>query len=307
MGRMPIVRLPLYGQLKQHVSFSELGLFNECQWKWVLRKVFETPAPEEKSFQMDFGKAIHSAMEVLFGPNGGDVEAAARHALVQYVDALTPYAHTMHSSDLTEALRIKVLIPQMVRDTLSCPDLQGIRTLRSELNIYEPILRDDGLEVFFKGFIDIIFVKRMKTKTVIYIADFKTCQWGWPAEKFRDIRVIAQVLLYKHFFCKITGANPKDVHAAFILLKKRPRRTSKKGEVPEIFDVSVEVEKISSGPKGILGALEYLQQTIRLMHTYTYEKNFEACERRWIDSETKEERSVRCPYMGTESCTGSAR
>ncbi len=297
-----LIKLPLYGQLKEHVSFSELRLFNECQWKWVLLKVFGEQT-EDRSFQMDFGKAVHSGMEVLYGP-GGTAENAAIHALQMYDESLKTL-NLSHPSDRTEAYRIRDCIEGFYRDCVVCPDLQGITTLKSELRLMENIQRTDGLEVKFKGFIDIVFVKKLKRKTVIYIADFKTCQWGWPAQKFQDIEVISQLLLYKHFFCKMTGADPKNVSAAFILLKKKPKLISEKGVLPEVFDLTVDVAKISAGPKATEAALEYMQQTITGMHSYAYKQNFGSCIRSWIDKETKEERVVKCPFVGTDRCPGS--
>ncbi len=287
------VHLPLCGQLKEHVSFSELRLFNECQWKWLLLKVFGT-AIEDRSYQMDFGKAVHSGMEVLYGP-GGTVEGATEHALRLYDEALQTL-DLSHPSDRTEAHRIRDCIPGFFRDCTLCPELQGINTLKSELQLMQPVERTDGLDIKFKGFIDIVFIKKLKVKTVIYIADFKTCQWGWPAKKLQDIEVISQLLLYKHFFCKMMGADPKNVSLAFILLKKKPKDG----------DLTVSVEKIGAGPKATEKALEYMQRTIAEMHRYSYDKNFDSCVRSWIDKDTKEERVVRCPFMGTELCPGSA-
>lgn len=302
MGDRPRIKLPLYGQLKEHVSFSELRLFNECQWKWVLLKVFGTEIVD-RSFQMDFGKAVHSGMELLYSP-GGTPEAAAAHALQLYDDALSTL-EISHPSDHKEAYRIRDCIEGFYRDCVLCPELQGITTLKSELRLMEDIVRTDGLMVKFKGFIDIVFVKKLKYKTVIYIADFKTCQWGWPAKKFQDIEVISQLLLYKHFFCKMTGADPKNVSAAFILLKKVPKAISEKGVEPVVYDLTVEVDKISAGPKATEAALEYMQTAITGMHSYGYEQNFENCVRSWIDKETKQERFVKCPFVGTEKCPGS--
>jgi len=290
------IHLPLYGQLKEHVSFSELRLFNECPWKWVLVKVFGLSS-FDRSFQMDFGKAAHSGMEVLYARDTHhNVEAASSHALSLYDTALAELeAIGMHPSDLREARRIRDFLPRFYADCLVCPDLMGIKTLRSELQLMEAIERNDGLALKFKGFIDITFVRQLKRKTVIYIADFKTCQWGWPAKKLQDIEVISQILLYKHFFCKMTGADPRNVSIAFILLKKRPKDG----------DLTVSVERISAGPKSTQNALAYLQDTITDMHRYSYDQNFDACRRSWIDSETKEERSVTCPFLGTPDCIGS--
>ena len=286
------VRLPLYGQLREHVSFSELRLFNECQWRWLLTKVYGL-APEERSFQMDFGKAVHAGLEVLYDPKcPGDVVKAGRHALEMYDESLKELG-TLHPSDREEAERIRGKIHGFYEDCLRSPELQGIRSLVSELRLMQPISRSDGLELMFKGFIDITFVKRLKRKTVIYIADFKTCSWGWPAAKFQDIEVISQLLLYKHFFCKMMGADPRNVSVAFILLKKDPRSED---------ELLVDVRKVSAGPKATEQALDYLQRSISGMHSYSYERNLDACERIWTDRRTKQERRAACPFLDTELC-----
>lgn len=287
------IHLPLCGQLKEHVSFSELRLFNECEWKWILLKVFGEQT-DERSYAMDFGKAVHSGMEAMYSP-GGSVEKATENAFSIYDEALKTL-DLSHPSDHAEAYRIRECIPGFYRDCAVCPELQGIKTLKSELQLMQPIVRTDGLNINFKGFIDIVFVKRLKIKTVIYVADFKTCQWGWPAKKFQDIEVISQLLLYKHFFCKMMGADPKNVSLAFILLKKKPK----------VGELCVEVAKISAGPKATERALEYMQKAITGMHSYSYEKNFRSCVRSWKDPETKEERTARCPFAGTDKCPGSA-
>ena len=289
------MHLPLCGQLKEHISFSELRLFNECQWKWLLLKVLGKEI-EDRSYQMDFGKAVHSGMEVLYGP-GGTVERATEHAMGLYDEALKTL-DLRHPSDRTEAHRIRDCIPGFFRDCMECEELRGITTLKSELQLMQPIERTDGLNIKFKGFIDIVFVKVLpkSKKRVIYIADFKTCQWGWPSKKLQDIEVISQLLLYKHFFCKMMGADPRNVSLAFILLKKKPKEG----------DLTVSVEKISAGPKMQQQALEYMQRTIAEMHRYSYDKNFDSCVRSWVDKDTKEERVARCPFMGTELCPGSA-
>ena len=286
------VHLPLCGQLREHVSFSELRLFNECQWRWLLTKLYGI-APEDRSFQMDFGKATHAGMEVLYDRESpGDVTRSSEHALGMYDAALLDYPN-MHPSDFEESRRIRDVLPRFYADCLRCSELQGIRSLVSELKLMQPIARTDGLALHFKGFIDITFIKRLKRKTVIYIADFKTCSWGWPAAKFQDIEIISQLLLYKHFFCKMMGADPRNVSTAFILLKKDPRTED---------ELTVDVRKVSAGPKATERALEYLQRTITEMHSYAYSKNLDACERIWVDRKTGEERRARCPFLNTDDC-----
>lgn len=286
------IKLPLYGQLKEHVSFSELGQFNDCQWKWVLNKIFEFERPD-RSLALEFGHAVHAGMEFLYADpdNIRSVEETAAKALQAFADEVKGAVLT--EDEEVQYEQLKELLPSIFRDALACPDLQGIRPVKNELRLYGDIERTDGLKLKFKGFIDFIFVKKLKKKSVLYIADFKTCKWGWPAAKFQEIRVIAQILLYKHFFCKLTGADPKNVTCAYILLKKEPRKDSP----------SVEVCKIGSGPKATENAIKYLQDTITKMHSYEYEKNWESCKTVWTDKKTGKQMGFQCPFLGHE-CAG---
>lgn len=286
-----IVRLPLYGQLREHVSYSELRLFRSCEWRWFLTNVAGLRQPE-RSLAMEFGSAIHSTLELAFAPGErpslGSLAESFSSAFEKGLEGLE-----IDPSDLPERDRLREIGPTIVRDALACPDLQGIVPLRNELRLEEPIARTDGLDVKFKGYVDFIFVKKLAKKRVIYIADFKTCTWGWPYDKLSDPEVCAQILLYKHFFCKLTGAPPRDVSAAFILLKKTPRPG----------DATVQVAKIPAGPKVLEGAMDFLQGSITKMHGYSYQKNRGSCVREWIDSKTKEPRSAKCPFYQTENCT----
>jgi len=290
VARREVVRLPVAGQMRDHVSYSELRLFEQCEWKWYLVKALGLGA-DERSLPMEFGSAIHSTLEKAFSPDATpsqeELDLEFRSAYEKNVEGLELQPH-----EVEERERLRELGPKIVRDALACPDLQGIRPMKNELALMVPIARTDGLDVKFKGFVDFVYAKRLKTKTVIYIADFKTCTWGWPAAKLMDPKVCAQILLYKHFFCKITGANPRDVSAAFILLRKTPREG----------DSSVSVEKIGAGPKVLQSALDFLQGTITGMHSGEYRKNRESCVRRWVDPVTKEDREARCPFFETTEC-----
>lgn len=279
------VILPVLGQLRPHISYSEARLFNTCEWRWYLHHVLRQHK-DDRSLAMEFGSAIHSALELMFGPERLSVEDATWKALEEFEKNLEGLE--LSDDEGRELPRLCWLIPRILRDCLASPDLQGIEPLRTELKILEPIARTDGLDIKFKGFVDFIYVKKLKRKTVIFISDFKTCTWGWPAQKFMDEEVIAQIVLYKYFFCRILQADPKNVSIAFILLKKNPRPG----------DSHVQVCKIGAGPKVMQRALDYIQTTITRMHSGRYKMNTEACVRSWVDRSSGELREIRCPYMG---------
>lgn len=280
----------MLGQLKAHVSYSEVRQFNQCEWKWYLNVILKQQV-EERALAMEFGSAIHSALELMYGPERLSVEDATNKALEEFEKNLEGLE--LREDEGRELMKLSWLVPRILRDCTTNEDLQGIVPLKTELRIMEPIARTDGLNLNFKGFVDFIFEKKLKRKRVIYIADFKTCQWGWLPQKLMDPEVCAQILLYKYFFCRLTGADPKDVTCAFILLKKNPRPG----------DSHVQVCKVGGGPKALERAIEYLQTTITKMHSGSYKMNTESCVFSWIDRATEELREIRCPYLGTDLCT----
>ncbi len=286
------VQLPLYGQLRDHVSYSEIKLFKECEWRWYLKHVTGL-VTKDRSLPMEFGTAIHKTLEKAFVINPPGIQELSQIFWKEYAQGIIGLDMPEH--ELPEIDRLRSIGPEIVRDALACPDLQGIIPLRNELQLMEQISRSDGLDIKFKGFIDFVYVKQLAKKQVIYIADFKTCTWGWPAKKLMDEEVCAQLLLYKHFFCKMTGALARDVSTAFILLKKDPYPGRPR----------VEVAKIGAGPKALDRAIALLQDSISGMHSGAYEQNRDSCVRRWTDRVTKEERTACCPHYQTSDCPGS--
>lgn len=268
--------------------------FNQCEWKWYLNVILKQTV-EERALAMEFGSAIHSALELMYGPEKLPFDDAVWKALEEFEKNLVGLE--LSDDEGRELMKLTWLVPRILRDCLDSPDLQDIEPLRTELRILEPIARTDGLDVKFKGFVDFIFKKKLRNgKWVIYISDFKTCQWGWLPQKFEDIEILAQILLYKHFFCRITGTDPRNVTCAFILLKKNPR-PDKDGKVSH-----VEVRKVGGGPKALEKAIDYMQSTITRMHSGSYKMNQDACIFSWTDKLRDELREIRCPYLGTDLC-----
>lgn len=269
-----------------------MRLFNLCEWRWYLHHVLQQ-YKDERALAMEFGSAIHSALELMYGPERLSVEDATWKALSEFEKNLEGLE--LREDEGQELMKLSWLVPRILRDCLANPDLRDVEPVQTELKLMESIARTDGLDVKFKGFVDFIFKKKLKRKTVIYIADFKTCQWGWPAQKLMDDEVCAQIVLYKYFFCRMTGADPKNVSIAFILLKKSPRPG----------DSHVQVCKVGGGPKALERALNYIQTTITRMHSGSYRMNTEACVQSWTDRRTGELREIRCPYLDGNLCASS--
>jgi ATP-dependent exoDNAse (exonuclease V) beta subunit len=126
--------------------------------------------------------------------------------------------------------------------------------LSTEEMLYEKI---PDTQWSFKGFIDLVLVVNDK----VVLIDNKTCSWGWDTQKKADKMTVYQLVLYKHFYAKKHGLDPKDILTYFNLLK----RTAKKNIV-EPFEVT-------SGPKRISNALESLSEMLKCLDAEKHIKN----------------------------------
>lgn len=167
------------------------------------------------------------------------------------------------------------------------PEISSSTVVWNEFKLEERIGRTDGLDVTFKGFVDIVVkVQPKRGKPLLFICDFKTCSWGWPREKREDPAILAQLYLYKHFICKRFALDPKHVRTAFVLLKKRPSRP----------DQAIEWAPVGSGPQPMREAIDALQADITRMSSGEYSHDRSKCVVRFGKTESV------CPYYRTEHC-----
>jgi len=143
-----------------------------------------------------------------------------------------------------------------------------------EERLYEGVDFVMPLERKFKGFIDLI----IKTDDGKYhVIDWKSCSWGWKAQKKADKLITYQLTLYKMFFCIKHKVDPSMVETHFALLK----RTAKENNV-EIF-------RVTSGDKKTKNATKLLSDAIINIENQNFVKNRKSCDY--------------CEFNNTELCT----
>lgn len=113
-----------------------------------------------------------------------------------------------------------------------------------------------------------------------YIIDWKTTNYGWSPDKKRDYQKQLQLILYKHFFCKIMNLPLERVKCGFVLLKRTPRKSD---------NSHVEYIPVSVGPKTQEKGLKTLHDMINQIQARRTLKNRNSCRY--------------CAYNGTEHCT----
>jgi hypothetical protein len=153
-------------------------------------------------------------------------------------------------------------------------EFPGWKSVAAEHALYESI---EGLDFGkFKGYIDSI-IELPNGKHVIL--DWKTAgPRGWSQDKKQDFLVQAQLILYKHYWMRLTGKPSREVSTSFILLKRNTKPKSAIGRV-----------EVSSGPTSVENANKMVLSMVKGMESGLALKNRYSCKY--------------CEFANTQHCT----
>lgn len=253
--------------LTEYISFSGVKDWQFCPHYYKLTRI-DKLYKFEGNVHTAFGTSVHSALEFLIKERNTEDRAG-----------VIEKAKKLFSSSFEKEL--KATKSEAPEKLVSDMKLQGVSLLDGILDFmkarygnYEVLSVEEELsehldfedyeDIKFKGFVDLII--RTSDKK-IHIIDWKTCSWGWPWQKRSDPMTTYQLTYYKNFFAKKYGFDLKQIETCFILLK----RTAKKD--------SVEVVKITSGPKKTSNALNLLESAIHNIEKGNHIKKKTSCQK----------------------------
>lgn len=276
--------------MRPHISYSEWGLFkNVCQWRWKL-DYLENRKAKNYGVHLDFGTSIHAAIEVHKTRKDPVSLERAVEIFKETFSKLWEENYPKYEGRDKEANKDEFLSAgeNILLRFHECKELAEAEVVYNEHELFIPIDRTDGVQISFKGFIDMVIkTKDKRGNTILYVCDFKSCSWGWPVEKKQDRFLQFQLFLYKHFLCKKFDLDPTQVRTAFVLLKKKPR----KGDSP------VEFFPVSAGPVSVQRALDELNKDLTEIHVRIQDgkfvKNRSECTNKFGQS---------CAYKDSELC-----
>jgi hypothetical protein len=240
-----------------HISYSELKNWNTCPFYHKLVNIDKLKGFKGNEFTA-FGTAIHTICEkkLLQEDVNDDL----------FVEELRK---NITSLDDDIAIDKKLVVAMVSQGKQIIPEIddalddyfEEYTVVSTEEKLMEPI---EGFDRNFKGFIDAV----IKTSDGKYhIMDWKSCSWGWNAQRRSEPMTTYQLTLYKHFYAIKHGIDPKLIETHFALLK----RTAKKNRV-EIF-------RVTSGPKKTENALGLLHRALQNIIKGNYIKNRLSCHR----------------------------
>ena len=251
--------------MRQHISFSELKIWNECAFKHKLTYI-DGLRGFKGNEHTAFGTAMHYVCENVF-----DQKTNLSTMFQQkFLDELTLLKKD--KVDLNKKLisEMRVQGERMLSHILPAvkKTFDSFEVVSVEEDLYLPIENNKK----FKGYIDLV----LKINDTYHIIDWKTCSWGWDMKRRTDRMTTYQLTLYKHFFAKKHNIEPSKIETHFALLK----RTAKKDNV-EIF-------RVTSGTKKTENALKLLDKALYNMDKNVFVKNRLSCRR--------------CEFHKTEHC-----
>ena len=254
--------------MREHISYSELKVWNECPHKHKLKYADGINNFLGNEFTV-FGTAIHSTCEKAAQTGSIETEKYFTLSFLNEIENIKAKGVSLDSKLLVEMEKQGKMLSTRVIPTLS--DVFGdYEVFSTEEELYLPMVEYDQN---FKGYIDLV----LKSRGKYHIIDWKSCSWGWPARKRSDKILSYQLTLYKHFFAKKHQIEPENIETYFALLK----RTAKKNQV--------EVFRVTSGPKKIQNALNLLRKALYNISRENYIKNRTSCDM--------------CEFYKTKHCT----
>ena len=239
-----------------HISYSELKDWKFCAFYHKLTRVDKIGGFTGNEYTA-FGSALHSVCEkkLLNEELSEDFFVKELQKNIASLDDDHEVNKKLVLDMVGQGKRIIPEIEEALNDYFEEYDVVAV-----ELALMEDIEEEPGYK--FKGYIDAV-VSTPDGK--IHIFDWKTCSWGWNAQKRAEPMTTYQLTLYKKFFCEKMNVDPKDVETHFALLK----RTAKQNRV-EFF-------RVTSGNKKTENALKLLNTALYNIKNKRYIKNRSSC------------------------------
>ncbi len=165
-----------------------------------------------------FGTAVHYVCETLVFNDKIDTAEVFQKKFIEEIKLLDD----INSLNKKLILEMKDQGRQLFDDVL--PNLKehfpGYEVISVEESLLEEI-SEIQTDKKFKGFIDLV----LKTPDGKYhIIDWKTCSWGWNAQRKNERMTVYQLSFYKKFFGEKHNIDPSNIETHFALLKRTAKQ-----------------------------------------------------------------------------------
>lgn len=221
-------KLPKKTKEDNNISYSQFLSYKTCPHQWYLTYVKKLGL-YLPSIHTVFGTAMHETIQewvtVMYEDKLKDAmemnlyEVLENKLLTVYKQEKAKAGHD-HFSTSTELQSFfedgKLILDYLKKHRKELfLDLRNGHLVGTEI----PLLVELKSNLFFKGFIDLVFYHEVSNK--YYIIDFKTSTSGWNDQAKKDDKKIAQLVLYKQFFAKQFNIDIDRIDIEYVILKRK--------------------------------------------------------------------------------------
>lgn len=216
------------------ISYSQWSTFSNCPHQWYLSYV-KNLAPYKATIHTSFGTSLHETLQhyldVLFNQTVKEAEEIDLPAYLKermYENYLKDVkgnegVHFSTKEELTEFYNDGVSILEYI----SKKRTRYFSTKSTVLvGVEIPLLYQisEGKNVFFKGFIDLVFYDTATGK--YYILDIKTSTRGWSDYEKKNETKISQLILYKEYFARQFGVDVENIDVEYFIVRRKVPESS---------------------------------------------------------------------------------
>jgi len=232
-------------ETQNSISFSQFYMYSTCPHQWYLTHVRKL-APYTPSIHSLFGTSVH--------------EVVQKWLTEMYTNTIKS-SNEMDLHELLEERMKKTFKKEKYRnghESFSNPKemmefyrdgvgiLKFLKRKRSDyfdkkhthlVGVEIPIVQEVKTNLFFKGYIDLVFYNEKTDK--FKIIDIKTSTSGWNKYTKKDDLKISQLLLYKHFFSQQFDIDIDKIDVEYFILKRKlPDTTDYTPKFVQLFSPS---------------------------------------------------------------------
>lgn len=211
---------------QKSISYSQTLAYNTCPHQWALKYV-KGLQENKPSIHTVFGTALHEVVqewltclyeETVKKSNEMDLGLLLQEKLFNiYAQEKEKYGqHFSTSQELSEFHNDGVQILEYIRKKrASYFSTKYFKLAGVEI----PLVHQLQENIFFKGYIDLLFYDEQDDKYIIF--DIKTSTSGWNDYAKKDDKKLAQLLLYKEFLSKQFNIDVEKVDVKYFIVKRK--------------------------------------------------------------------------------------
>lgn len=287
--------------IEKSISYSQTLSYNTCPHQWSLSYIKKLQE-YKPSIHTAFGTAFHETLQEWLTEL---YEGTVKKAMEMDLDKLlltkmqTVYAaekerygqHFTSSEELSEFHNDGVEILKYIKRKRS--SLFGTKYIKL-VGVEIPLIHKIAPNIFFKGYIDLVFYDQQDDRYIIL--DIKTSTSGWNQYAKKDDKKLAQLLLYKEFLAKQFQIDVEKVDVKYFIVKRKvpddPEYPAMARRVQEFIPPSGKIKRGQASN----ALTKFIQDA--------FDNNGQYIDKEYEKVPSKSN-CMFCPYLNTEHCTAS--